>query len=133
VVLAGHDRGLIWNLLGCAAYLSDVRPTPQDVARMSADEQALYAARSTWAISATAVAVWGGALGCLGLILGERLAFPLLVASLVGIIVQDAGLFIATRAVHVGAAIFVLQGPVLLGAIGLVLLARYAAAQRWLA
>jgi hypothetical protein len=124
---------LIWNLLGCAAYLSDVRLTPQDVARMSADQQALYAARSTWGISATAVAVWGGALGCVGLIVRKRWAIPLLVASLVGIVVQDIGLFIAARAAHVGAAVFVLQGLVLLVSISLVLFARHAAARRWLA
>ena len=36
---------LLWNLLGCAAYLSDVMLTPEDVAKMTADQQALYAAR----------------------------------------------------------------------------------------
>ena len=56
---------------------SDVTVTPDDVARMSAEQQALYAARPAWAVAATAIAVWGGAAGCLGLILRKRWAVPL--------------------------------------------------------
>ena len=125
---------LLWNLLGCAAYLSDVTVTPDDVARMSAEQQALYAARPAWAVAATAIAVWGGAAGCLGLILRKRWAVPLLIASLAGVIVQDLSLFLLTNAAaQAGAVAMLLQGIVLLVAIGLVLLARKAAARGWLA
>ena len=125
---------LVWNLLGCAAYLSDVMVTPDDVARMSAQQQALYAARPAWAVAATAIAVWGGAAGCLGLILRKRWAVPLLIASLAGVIVQDLSLFLLTNAAaQAGAVAMLLQGIVLLVAIGLVLLARKAAARGWLA
>ena len=84
---------LLWNLLGCAAYLSDVMLTPEDIAKMTADQQALYAARPSWSVAATAIAVWGGAAGCLGLIMRKRWALPLLIASLAGVIVQDVSLF----------------------------------------
>ena len=125
---------LVWNLLGCAAYLSDVMVTPDDVARMSAQQRALYAARPAWAVAATAIAVWGGAAGCLGLILRKRWAVPLLIASLAGVIVQDLALFLLTNAAaQAGAVAMLLQGIVLLVAIGLVLLARKAAARGWLA
>ena len=125
---------LVWNLLGCAAYLSDVTVTPDDVARMSAQQQALYAARPAWAVAATAIAVWGGAAGCLGLILRKRWAVPLLIASLAGVVVQDLALFLLTNAAaQAGAVAMLLQGIVLLVAIGLVLLARKAAARGWLA
>jgi hypothetical protein len=52
---------LIWNLLGCAAYLADVTLTAEDVARMTPAQQELYAARPKWAVAATATAVWAGA------------------------------------------------------------------------
>ena len=124
---------LLWNLLGCVAYLSDVMLTPEDIARLSADEQAAYAARATWAVAATAIAVWGGAAGCIGLILRKRWATPLLMASLAGLIVQDVGLFVLTDAGSLaGPVASVLQGVVLLIGIGLVILARKASAQRWL-
>lgn len=125
---------LVWNLLGCAAYLSDVMLTPEDVAKMSAAQQALYAARPSWSVAATAIAVWGGAAGCLGLIMRKRWAMPLLIASLAGVIVQDVSLFGPSemRAQAAWAAL-VLQGLVFVIAIGLVLLARKAAARGWIA
>lgn len=125
---------LLWNLLGCAAFVSDVTLTQEDVARMSAAQQALYAARPAWAVAATAIAVCGGAAGCLGLILRKRWAMPLLLASLVGVIIQDFGLFVLSDAVkQAGPVPMVLQGIVLLIAIGLVLLARKAAVRGWIA
>ncbi|MBK8058905.1 MAG: hypothetical protein IPK33_14005 [Gemmatimonadetes bacterium] len=58
---------LLWNLMGCAAYLMDVMLTPEAIAAMSPDQRALYAARPIWAVALHAIAVWGGALGCVGL------------------------------------------------------------------
>ena len=124
---------LIWNLLGCAAYLADVMLTPEDLAQMSAAQQAMYAARTPWAVAATAIAVWGGAAGCLGLILRKRWATRLLVASLLGLVVQDVLLFALTRTgVAVDLTALVLQGLVLLIAILLVRLARRASARGWI-
>ncbi len=125
---------LLWNLMGCAAYLSDVMLTPEDIARMPAAQQALYAARPAWAVAATAIAVWGGAAGCIGLIWRKRWAMPLLIASLLGVIAQDIGLFALSGVALQGATVvMVLQGLVLLVAIGLVLLARKASARGWIA
>lgn len=125
--------GLLWNLLGCAAYLSDVMLSEEAVAAMTPAQQALYAARPSWAVAATAIAVWGGALGCLGLILRKRWAAPVLVASLVGVIVQDIGLFVLTDAgALAGPSVYFLQGLVFVVAVGLVMFARKAAASHWI-
>jgi hypothetical protein len=123
---------LLWNLIGCAAYLHDVMLSPEDIAMMPADQQALYAARPGWSVAATAVAVWGGALGCLGLILRRRWATPLLIASLAGVILQDLSLFAMSGKAAIPSAAYVMQGLVLLISIGLVILARKAAARGWL-
>jgi hypothetical protein len=125
---------LIWNLLGCAAYLADVMLTPEDIAAMSPEQQALYASRAAWAVAATAIAVWGGALGCLGLLLRKRWATPVLMASLAGVVVQDVGLFlVAGGAALAGPTVLVLQGLVLAVAVGLVFLGRKAAEREWIA
>jgi hypothetical protein len=125
---------LLWNLVGCAAYLSDVMLTPDDVAKMDAAQQALYASRPAWAVAATAVAVWGGAAGCVGLLLRKRWALPLLLASLAGLVVQNVGLFVISDAASLaGPGVVALQGMVMLIAIGLVLLARKAIARGWIA
>lgn len=125
---------LLWNLLGCAAYLADVRLSAEDIAKLSAAQQALYAARPAWAIAATATAVWLGALGCLALFLRKGWAFPLLLVSLLGVIVQDIALFGIAKAASAegGATASILQAVVLLVSISLVLLARKAKQKAWL-
>lgn len=123
---------LLWNLIGCAAHLHDVMLSPEDIAMMPADQQALYAARPGWSVAATAVAVWGGAVGCLGLILRRRWATPLLIASLAGVILQDLSLFAMSDKAAIPSAAYVMQGLVLLISIGLVILARKSAARGWL-
>lgn len=124
---------LLWNLLGCGAYLNDVMLTPEAVAQMTPDQQALYHSRPAWAVAATATAVWGGALGCLGLILRKSWATPLLVLSLAGVVVQDLAIFVLSdAAAKGGTAVYVLQGLVFVVALALVQLARRASAASWL-
>ena len=113
---------LLWNLLGCAAYLADVMLKPEDIAKLTAAQQAMYHARPAWSIAATAIAVWIGAAGCVGLIMRKRWATPLLILSLVGVICQDA---------DGTSAAYVLQGLVLAIAVGLVMLGRTATAKGW--
>ena len=123
---------LLWNLMGCTAYLADVMLSPADIAAMDATQQALYNSRPAWTVAATAIAVWFGAAGCLGLILSKRWSALLLELSLAGVIVQDIGLFILSS-VNLGTFVMVMQGVVLLIAIGLVVLSRRASARGWIA
>jgi hypothetical protein len=124
---------LLWNLLGCLAVVSDLTIKPENVARLSPNEQALYAARTAWSAAASALAVFGGAAGCLGLILRKRWAMSFLLASLVGLVVQDYGLVVVAKGLAlVGPSAIIIQGAVLLIAIGLVMLARSADKHGWI-
>lgn len=124
---------LLWNLLGCLAFFADLSLSPDDIAKLPEAQQALYAARPAWAVAATALAVFGGALGSIGLLLRRKWAFPVLVLSLVGILVQDFGLFVlADGASLAGPVAVVLQGLVLAIGIGLVVLSRKGIARGWL-
>ena len=124
---------LLWNLLGCVAYLADVMMTPEALAKMTAAQQAMYHARPAWSVAATAIAVWGGAAGCVGLIMRKRWASPLLVASLAALVVQDVSFYTMSAAAPVDTTSLALQGCVLLIGIGLVMLARKATARGWIA
>ncbi len=124
---------LLWNLIGCLAFASDLRLSPEDVMRLSAGQQALYNARTTWSLASTAIAVVGGALGCIGLLLGKKWALLLFIVSLVGLLVQDYGLFIvANGATLAGPIAVVVQALVLVIAICLILLSRKGIARDWL-
>ncbi|MFY2764242.1 hypothetical protein [Arenimonas sp. MALMAid1274] len=122
---------LLWNLLGCAAFAMDLMLTPDVVATLPADQQALYAARPAWALVGTGLAVVGGALGSLGLVLKRAWAWPLLLLSLLGLLLQDAALVGLTGEL-LTPAIWVMQGAVLVIALGLVWLAWAARARGWL-
>ncbi len=123
---------LLWNLLGCMAYLMDVMMSPDDIAKLTAAQQALYASRPAWSISATALAVWGGALGSIGLLLRKQWANLCFLVSLAGVVVQDVALFGMTDVAQVDSTAVVLQGLVLVIAVALVLFGRRAAKEGWL-
>ena len=122
---------LLWNLMGCAAYVMDMMMSPAAIAALPEAQRAMYEARPAWAVAAYATAVWAGAAGSLGLVLRKTWAMPLLLASLVALVIQDIGLFGMSGA-SADATAVVLQAMVMLIAIGLVLLGRKAAAHDWI-
>lgn len=77
--------GLIWNVLGAINFV--VQMNADSLAAYREVEQALIVGRPAWATVAFAVAVFGGALGCLLLLLKKSAAFYLFVVSLLGVIV----------------------------------------------
>lgn len=113
----------LWNVLGCLAFAADARLTASDIARMPIEQQHLYAARPGWSVIGTAVAVGAGLLGSVALGVPHRIAWPLLLASLIGVVVQDVGLVIASGGLPETSAV-ALQGLVLVIAIALAVIAR---------
>jgi len=76
--------GLIWNVLGVANYFIQMDPSVISAYRES--EQAIIVGRPAWATGAFAIAVFGGAIGSLLLLLKKSVASYLFIASLVGVI-----------------------------------------------
>ena len=76
---------LIWNVMGCINFF--VQMNPDMVASYRETEQAIISGRPAWATVAFAVSVFGGALGCLLLLLRKSAAYYLFLASLLGVIV----------------------------------------------
>ena len=123
---------LLWNLLGCFMIAMDAMMPPDAVAALPADMQAVHAARETWMVIGSIVAVAAGALGSLGLVLKRRWATPLLILSVLGLVVQDLGFVLIARTLPIPTAGWIMQGLVLVIAILLVVMARKAAAAGWL-
>lgn len=124
---------LLWNVLGLLAVLADLRLSAADIAALSAEQQALYRARPLWSVGASVLAVVGGALGCLALLLRRRASVFLLLASLLGVVLQDVGIFVVAGAGKLANPVpFALQALVLAIAAGLVVLGRHAAGRNWL-
>lgn len=124
---------LLWNLLGVAAFIMQMTMTPEMVAQLPEAEQALYRAMPLWVVIAFACAVFGGALGSIGLLMKKRLAVPLLLLSLIGVIVQLSHSFFLSNSFEVhGPGAMVMPIMVLVVAILLVMLGHKARSADWL-
>jgi len=76
---------LIWNVMGVINYF--VQMNPDMLAAYRESERAMIVGRPAWATGAFALAVFGGTLGCLVLLLRKSAALYLFIASLLGVIV----------------------------------------------
>lgn len=123
---------LLWNLLGCFQIGMNFLMTDADIAKLTAEEQAIVAAMPSWLLIGSAIGVVGGALGSLGLVLKRRWATPLLMLSVLGLVVQDVGFALVARTAPIPTAGWILQGVVFVIAVLLVVLSRKAAANGWL-
>jgi len=92
---------LVWNLMGVANYLGTVSMTPEALAALPEAERALQTDVPAWVTSAYAVAVFGGTLGSLALLLRKAWAVPVLVVSLIGILLQMGHAFFASAMIEV--------------------------------
>ena len=74
--------GFVFNLMGCINFISQMNADM--VASMPEAYRAIVESRPAWGTVAFAIAVFGGALGCLLLLLRKSVAFYVFIASLVG-------------------------------------------------
>ncbi len=77
---------LIWNVLGVINFFMQMNADA--LASFPESHRAIVESRPAWATGAFAIAVFGGALGCLLLLLRKPAAYYLFIASLLGVIVQ---------------------------------------------
>jgi hypothetical protein len=79
--------GLVFNLMGCLNFLSQM--DPDRVASMPEAYRAIIEDRPVWATGAFSIAVFGGALGGILLLLRRSAAYVVLIASLAGAVVAQ--------------------------------------------
>jgi hypothetical protein len=79
--------GLLWNLFGVYQYLLTVGV-------VGGADAAAANAMPAWVTGAFAIAVFGGALGCLGLVMLKRWSKLLLLVSLLGVLAMDLWMFL---------------------------------------
>lgn len=123
-----------WNLMGVAAYLMHVMMPPEALANMPEAERALYTTAPSWVTGAYAVAVFGGTLGCAGLLLRKAWAMPAFVVSLAGILAQMGYTLLVQNTIEVmGAGIVIMPLVIIAIAIYLIWFSREAAKSGYLA
>lgn len=75
---------LIWNVMGIINFFAQMNADA--LAAMPAAQRAIVEGRPAWATGAFAIAVFGGAIGCVLLLLRRSAASYLFIASLLGMI-----------------------------------------------
>lgn len=103
---------LLWNLMGVASYLQQAYMTEEALAALPAEQQALYENVPAWVTGAFALAVFGGLLGCILLLMKKKLATLLFIISLISVLAQMSYNFFMTDAVEVMGAMAIFM-PVL--------------------
>ena len=124
---------LLWNLIGVVQYLAQAYMGVEELESMSQEQRLAFESQPSWVTGAFAVAVWGGALGCLFLLLRKKWAVPVLGISLIGIIAQVSyNLFISNNFELYGVQAVIMPIVILIIGIALFLFARKATAKQWL-
>lgn len=125
---------LLWNLLGLAVFLMQIDMSPEQLAALADAQRQVYEATPGWVNIAFALAVLGGVLGGVGLLLRRRWAVRMFLLSLAALVVQVVSSFTVTPAWQLlGASALVMPVLLLVIAIALYAYARRAAARGWLA
>lgn len=73
---------MIFNIMGCINFTMQLNP--DFVASMPEAHRAIIEARPVWATAAFAVAVFGGVLGCLLLLLRKSVSYYVFILALIG-------------------------------------------------
>lgn len=84
---------LLWNLMGVSAYLFDAFISVEQLEAMAPELRELYEGRPAWVTAAFALAVFGGFIGSIGLLLRKKWAKPLFMLSLVAVLAQNVYTF----------------------------------------
>ena len=124
---------LIWNLIGISAYVQQATLSPEALAQMPELQRTFFETRPAWATSAFAIAVNGGALGCVLLLMRKYLAYYLFVISLVGVALQSLHSWFLSNGIEAfGTAGVILALPVWVVGIYLIWYAKDAQKKGWI-
>ena len=124
---------LLWNLIGVSQYLMQAYMGIEELEQMSEAQRLLYESLPAWVTGAFAMAVWGGAIGCILLLLKKKLAVGVLLISLIGIVAQVSyNLFVSNNFEVFGIQAVIMPIVILIIGIALFLFARKASANHWL-
>jgi lipid-A-disaccharide synthase-like uncharacterized protein len=88
--LVGIAGGL-WSLIGVMSFMLTEMRVEAVMSQYPSEQRQYFESFPWWAVAFWALGVFGGVVGCLLLLLKNRLAFQVLVVSMIGAIVSNLG------------------------------------------
>lgn len=124
---------LLWNLSGLMSFFMDVFMSAETLAALTDEQRVLYESTPSWLKIFYGIAVIGGTLGCIALLIRKSFAIELFIISLVAVLIQMCYSLFLTNAVEVYGIISAIMPIVVIG-IGVFLLwyARSAKTKGWI-
>ena len=83
--------GCLWSAMGVLSFMLTQMNVEAVMSQFPPEQRAYFASFPLWIDACWAISVFGGLGGCLLLLLKKRLAFPVLLASLIGSTVSTLG------------------------------------------
>ena len=124
---------LLWNLAGAMAYIGQAYMSDEVLAAMSEAERNLYETQPAWVTGAFAIAVWGGTLACILLLIRKKWAKTLFIISLIGVLAQMTYNFFLSNTFEVyGASAMAMPIMIVIISIALIWFSKKAISKNWL-
>jgi len=92
---------LLWNAIGAFDYLMTQTRNAAYMGAFPPEQLAFFYGLPMWVTAAWALAVWGGVLGSVLLLLRRRLAVPVFLVSLVGMAVTTFHNYVLSNALEI--------------------------------
>jgi len=80
---------LLWNSMGAMDYLATQTQNESYMGQFTPEQLAFFYGFPTWVVAAWAIAVWGGVLGAVLLLLRKRHATPVFLLSLIAMVLTS--------------------------------------------
>lgn len=124
---------IIWNAMGVMQYLLQAYSTDSFKAQYTEEQLELISNVPAWATAAFALAVFGGLLGSLFLLLRKKIAYMFFLISLIAVIVQLYHNFVVIDSIEIMGSISAIMAGVIAGAAILLLwYSKYATKKGWI-
>lgn len=106
---------LIWNLLGIVAFSMDIMISEEALSALPEAERLLYESTPAWSKFVYGVAVFGGTLGSILLLMKNAVSVRVFIVSFLAIIIQMTYSFFMTKAFEVyGVVGFIMPATVII-------------------
>ena len=116
----------LWNAMGAMDYIMTQTRNEAYMSQFTPEQLEFFYGFPSWVVAAWAIAVWGGVLGAVLLLLRKRLAVPVFLASLVAMVITTIQNYVLSNGIEVVGDPFALifSAVIFLVAVALFLYAR---------